>query len=238
MKEWIFVLDEKDKEALGSVRTLPALQAARNGATIWLRGFDVNTKVDIKIKQLPLVATYLLDHENRLFLQDTVTPKQLLPELNWIEISKFITVEAATSAMPGKTDEKISIQLVSTQNAQQGEAIITSITNLKQYAETAPQSRLSALKFAVNESGDTLITGTPLPPIPGREYWRNNGLLVPCGFDFEIPIASSLFAQSINPLGIYEIVFAPDGQWQKITKENFIQGTRSAIRLTQLPQLV
>jgi hypothetical protein len=238
MKEWIFVLAEKDKETLGSVRTLPALQAARNGATIWLRGIDVNTMVDIKIKQLPLVATYLLDHENRLFLQDTVTPQQLLPELNWIEISKFITVEAATSAMPGKTDERISIQLVPTQNAQQGEALITSITHLKQYAETAPLARLNAIKLAVDENGNTIITGTPLPPLPGREYWRNNGLLLPCGFDFELTITATLFAQSINAAGIYEIVFDTQGQWQKIIKENFVHGTRSAIRQTQLPQLV
>ena len=238
MKEWIFVLAEKDKDALGSARTLPNLQAARNGSTIWLRSVDVNVPVDIKIKQLPLAATYLLDEENHLFLQDTITPQQLLPQLNWLEISKFITVEVATSAMPGKTDEKTSVNLIPTQNVQPGEAILTSLIHIKQYAETVPQIRLEALKFAVDNKGNTLVTGTPLPSIPGKEYWRNNSLLLPCGYDFEIPVTATLFAQTMNPIGIYEILFDTEGNWQRIAKENFVLASRSAIRLTQLPQTV
>lgn len=238
MKEWVFVLAENNKEALGHVRTLAALQAARNGDTIWLRGIDANAKVDSKIKQLPLKATYLLGNDNLLFPQGTIIPQQVMPELIWVEIAKFITVEVATSAMPGKTDEKVSIKLLPSQNVQPGEAILTPVFYLKQYAETAPQARLNAIKFAVNENNEALIIGSPLPPLPGNEYWRDNGLLLPCGFEFEIPVTAALFAQNINPLGAYEILFDTQGQWQKIANENFVQGTRSAIRLTQLPQTV
>ena len=142
MKELIIVLSQTDKAALGSVRCLPGLQAAEGEDYIWVRGIAAQSTIDIRIRQLPGVHTYMLDADNHLFPPGALTPVGKLQSLKWIPLSAFITVELPVSALPGKISQQYAIRLVPSGQSQPGNALLTDLDTWKAYGEQAPLVRL------------------------------------------------------------------------------------------------
>jgi MoxR-vWA-beta-propeller ternary system domain bpX2 len=234
MKEWIFQLSKDDHESLGTVRCMPGLQAAVEEDRIWLRGLIANGDPDSSLSKLPLRKTFLLDGQHNLFLAGAATPIAKLPELIWQPVASFVSVEAPVSSLPGKINDSISLRLKTTTEEQPGVALLTSLNSWKSYAEKAPAVRLKNLRFAVSENDEVFITGKPLPPLPGREYWNNENLLLPSGYDFEISIVAKLVSQRLHAGTDDVILFDTDASWQCIPASCFIKATRSAIRLTRV----
>jgi hypothetical protein len=233
MKELILVLSQTDKAALGSVRCLPGLQAAEAEGFIWVRGIPALEKIDLRIRQLPGLHTYLLDADNNLFPPGGLTPVGKLKSLNWVALSSFVTVELPVSALPGKIDQQHAIRLVPSGRSQAGNALLTDLETWKAYAEHASLVRLQQTRFAVSEKNKVLIIGSPLPALPGREYVLQDTLLLPCGYEFDPPVICSLVITRFDPLKEALLLFDTNGTWEKIPTTAFVHSTRSAIRLTK-----
>lgn len=233
MKEWVFQLSKDDYELLGPVRCMPGLQAAIEENKIWLRGITAASVPNFSLLKLPLKKTFLLDEEGYLFLTGAVTPVEKLPALIWQPVATFITIEAPVSFLPGKTNSKACIYLKNSHEERPGIALLTTLSAWKSYGETAPDIRLKSLRFAVSENEEVLITGTPLPPLPGQEYWSYENLLLPSGYDFEIPVMATLVGQQLHGNDDI-IVFDAGAGWQRIPASYFVPATRSSIRLTQV----
>jgi hypothetical protein len=233
MKEVILVLSITDKAALGTVRCLPGLQAAEEAGFIWVRGIAVNDETDLRIRQLPGLHTYTLDADDNLFPPHGLTPVGKLQPMNWVPLSAYITVTLPVSALPGKIDQRLSVKLVPARQSQKGNALLTDLHTWKVYGEMAPLVRLQQTRFAVSEENKVLIIGEPLPALPGKEYFLVNTLLIPCGFEFDPPIISSLIGSQFNPDNDSLLLFNTDSSWEEIPKDAFVQSSRSAIRLTE-----
>ena len=227
------VLSQTDKAALGSVRCLPGLQAASAEGFIWVRGIPAQEIIDLRIRQLPGLHTYLLDADNNLFPPGGLTPVGKLKPLNWESLSSFITVELPVSALPGKINHQHAIRLIASGRSQAGNALLTDLETWKAYAEQAPLVRLQQTRFAVSEKNKVLIIGSPLPALPGREYVLQDMLLLPCGYEFDPPVISNLVITRLDPLKESLLLFDTNGSWEKIPKTAFVPSTRSAIRLTK-----
>lgn len=234
MKEGVVLMEAKYIDTLYVIREIPGLKAADDDGYIWVRGIVPNAEPDQRILALPLFASYTLDEQERLFPAGGITPVGLLKALNWIPIKEFLTVEMPVSALPGATQAKIKIRLTRSSTVRESHALLTGLADWKNYAETAPQIRLKQLCFAVSGDGEALITGDPLPAIPGRRFWLNHQLLIPEGFDFDPPVIGDLANAQINTDDPSLALFNSDGSWQQIPLSNFKEATRSAIRLTNV----
>jgi len=111
-------------------------------------------------------------------------------------------------------------------------ALLVSLTEWKTYAETAPETRLKQLRFAVSAEAKVLIYGQPLPNLPGKAYWQSGAMLLPAGFDFDPPLIGNLIAQQREQQAF--MLFNADGNWQEIPLSAFEPAKRSAIRLTRV----
>lgn len=230
----ILKLETKHKDTLGVVRCIPGLQAAEEGEHIWLKGIDPAAAIDIRLKQLPATNTFIIDEHNHLFLTGGVTPVDKLKQLTWQPLDTFIKAEAPVAALPGKIGEQVSIKLVASSQERKGQALLTMLNVWKAYAEIAAAARLQAVEFAVSEKEEVLILGYPLPSLPGKEYWMDNNILLPCGYEFEIPVASVFISQRLNENNNSVLLFDTGGNWQQIDKNFFVTGKRSAVRLTKI----
>lgn len=226
-------MSQTDKAALGSVRCLPGLMAAEKEGFIWVRGIDVNKETDLRIRQLPGLHTYTLDVDDYLFPPRGLTPIGKLQPMNWVPLSTYITVTLPVSALPGKINQQVNVRLVISQQSQPGNALLSDLHTWKVYGETAPLVRLQQTRFAVSEENKVLIIGEPLPALPGKEYVLQDTLLIPCGFEFDPPVISSLIGSQFNPDNDSLLLFDTDSSWEEIPKDAFVQSTRSAIRLIE-----
>ena len=234
MAEFVLKLLETDKASLGAVRCMEALRVAEEEGSIWLRGINASIEMDASLKKLPVQNTFITDQENNLFNVGSVTPVGKLKDLNWQPLTDFIKVEMHNAAFPGKTNSKIPIRLVKTTKAREGTAMLTTLETWKKYAETVSELRLRAIKFAVSNKNEVLVTGHPLPSIPGKEFWEINDLLIPAGYEFEMSIIPVFINERLNKNRKAIILFDTNGRWQKIDKLFFVAGKRSAVRLTKI----
>lgn len=233
MKERVLILESKDLPSLGPIRCMAGLRAATHEGRIWVRGINTHEQPAPEILQLPAVQTYLLDEQERLFPPKGQTPVSELPALSWLALTEFIPVTLPVSAMPGVLAEKHPLRLRPSGSIQQGDALLTDLRIWKSYAADAPLVRLQQLRFAVSAQDKVLILGTPLPPLPGKEYVTQDHMLLPCGFDFDPPVAGRLAARQLNPLEDFLLLFDTDGSWEQIPYDHFVPATRSAVRLTK-----
>ncbi|MFC0513869.1 hypothetical protein ACFFGT_06650 [Mucilaginibacter angelicae] len=234
MKELVLVLESRYADTLGAVRGIPGLKAATDEGNIWLRGITPAAKPDTLLASLPVVQSYVLDAEDRLFPAGSLTPTGKLKPLHWQPIKAFIPVKMPVSAMPGTAPAKIQLQLSRSGQVQEPFALLVSLDDWKAYAETAPLTRLGRLQFAVSPSGNTLITGSPLPLLKGKGHWQNGQMLLPLGFDFDPPAIASLIADALGADNNHYILFDSDGGYEYIPIADFVQVTRSAVRLTRI----
>jgi hypothetical protein len=234
MSGYIYQLQEKDKAALGAVRCISGLVAAADADTIWLRDDSGNAEPPAALKQLPVVNTFYTDEQDHLIPAGSLTPTGKLKQLEWLPLTIFIPVKAPVAAMPGVLDQPAVIQLKYSGQQRKGRALLTSLTNWKQYAEFAPAARLELLRFAVEENGDVFITGDLLPPLPGNEYWETNDIFIPAGYDFDNDLLPVFIKGRLNANRSQVLVFDTDSNWQAIDKKFFVKGKRSAVRLTEL----
>jgi hypothetical protein len=232
MNELLFTLDPGDKDCLGTERCIQGLQVAANAELVYLRGIYENSGIDVKIKQLPARQTYTINEADLLFLPGKVTPVGKLPALEWKPIADFISVAMPVTALPGETGKKVPIRIIATEIMQRGDALMLALDTWKAYAEAAPAVRLAQLRFAVSDNNEVLIMGHPLPPLPGREYWLRDNMLIPNGYRFEIPLAGTFLSARQNPNDDGFLLFDKAGNWQKIYHSFFVPAARTAIRLT------
>ena len=229
----VFVLAAADREALGSVRHLPGLQAAEIADQLWLRGLPATGELPLPVRGLPAVAIYALDAEGRLFPDGQRTPTARLPTgLVWQPICLFVPLELPTAALPAQGTPAYRVRLRPSARAGAGAALLTTLTAWHAYAETAPEIRLRCLRFAVAADARVLLLGTPLPPLPGLELWLREGLLLPAGFDFEAPLLAPLLRQKLQTAADDVLLFAADGSWERVPNTDILPVTRSAVRLT------
>lgn len=232
MKEWVLKLARKEQEALGSVRCIPELRGAVAGDWIWLRGPAAPAPLDVEILRLPLAETFLTDERQHLFFPGSRTPFSKLPDLDWQPLSELFPVEVPSAALPGQLPASYRGPLVPTTEERPGEVLLTEWETWVRYAIHAPAIRLEPLQFAAAAHLQVLIWGAPLPPIPGKEYWLNHSLLLPCGFDFAEPVVAALIKQKFNPREDALLLVDTYGQWERIAVRHFVKASRSAVRLT------
>ncbi len=233
MSERLLVFPPAGAAALATVRDVPGLRAAQDAhGQTWLRGLPAAGELPLKIKQLPATTSYRLDAEGRLFPAEKLTPTGRLPALAWQPLVKFIPLEMPTAALPGETPPPYPLRLVPAAQSQPGAALLTTWAAWQAYAEGAPAVRLRGLRFAASGAGQALLVGTPLPPLPGLEYWQRGPLLLPAGLDVEMPLLAELFVAKTQPPADSLVLFAEAGDWSIIPSDYLVPATRSAVRHT------
>lgn len=232
MQEIVLKIDKQHIEALGAVRCVDGLKLATDEHFIWLRGIWYTEMMDSRLQQLPVLQSYFTNDKDLLFLHGELTPVLQLPAFLWQDLRDYMKVELPQSSLPGKTNQQISLDLIPSATIKQTVGLLTTLQYWKQFAETASAIRIESLQFAVSANDEVMIIGSPLPAIPGKEYWQLHDLLIPSGSEPVIGIAAKYFSQQMSQNSESFLMYSPDGQWQQIDKTNFVSARRSGIRLS------
>lgn len=229
--EIIIRFSPEDIGAFGTIRTWPDLRVAVSGDEYWMRGLPHES---LLLAKLPVKELYRMDEQQRLFGFMNKTPHGVLKKMSWEPLQSFLTVEPPVSGFPASTDEPLHVRLAPAAGTTSPVALMTSLSEWKTYADSAPLIRLQRLRFAVCETGEVLVLGTPLPSLPGHTYYSQEHLLLPSGYDFDPVVAAQFIIPRLATGSDTIVLFHADGQWEKIAGSSFISATRSAIRHTNI----
>ncbi len=231
MQNWTVSIPINQLSTLGNLRAIPSLLVVTCGDELWLKAQDSAMEMPEVVKGLPLIRYGRLDEFNNFFDRTAVTPTLQLPILDWQLLTQFLAVDWPVSALPAQVKEGINIQLIRSAATQPPVALLTTLAHWKEFGDHAAGVRLQSLHFALSGNEQVLVTGSPLPTIPGREYWNDQGLWLPAGFVFLSKSVADLFRAKWL-MDDHIILWQENGSWSDLPLSFFKPATRSAIRFS------
>jgi hypothetical protein len=230
---YFLLLNEVHKEDLGTVRIWNNLKIAFDEKNIWINGFTPQQINSIEVKSIASKTIFYLK-EGKLYLQNSLLLDRSIPtSLLWTPIDRAlpISLPAFNHNYFGVKDT-IQIELIASEKEEDACAMITTLDALKRYIETAPTIRLQHIHWTILNKTNVLLMGEPLIPIIGNAYWQQEEMLLPVGFNFDLPILSKKITSIINPRSESIVLWNTNNKYQLIDKQALQPLSLSSFRAT------
>ena len=229
---WIIILARNNADALASLRLFPDVQIAESNDSLWIGGKNVEELLEPALLSLPATARFDVIDGRTLRPVGSRIPSAGLPALPWQPMAKWLQVQAPVAAMPGALPERVTLSLTRSGSESAANLLRTNLDSWKQFALSAGMIRLKPLRFAVSSSGDVLVHGQPIPPLPGLRYVEREGIAVPAGYHWEPAVELSIVRRVFNVSTDALVIWDADGTFVQLSAEQFVPATRSNVRAT------
>jgi hypothetical protein len=230
---YFLLLNEVHKADLGTIRVWSNLKVAFDEKHIWVKDFTPDQIHSIEVKSIPY-KTIFYSKEAKLYLQNSLLPDRNIPaSLLWTAIDRALPV-----SLPDfnhnyfGVQEQIKIKIIPSEKEADACALLTTLDVLKSYIETAPAVRLQHIQWTILNKKNVLLIGKPLIPVTGDAYWNLHGMLMPVGYNFDLPVLAKKTADRINPDNEYIVLWSSDDQYQLIDTEALQSLSLSSFRAT------
>lgn len=231
---WAVTIPLGQSLSAGSMRLNDGIEAHVDSSSelLWIRGsqkLHQDRQLDVQLRVLPEVKRYSVNSAGQLFPHGRRLPNGLLPNGPWRSLDSLLILQPQVAALAGQAPSSIPIRLIRSQTPEPCSLILTKINALVTYAQSAPQCRLLPLQFAMNNQGQALILGQPLPSIPGDLFARNGCVAYPAGFQLT-PKLDQTSLQIILCLVPGDLaLFSEDGQFQIVPEHQCLPVTRANV---------
>jgi hypothetical protein len=239
--QWVIRLAVTDAASLAPLRLSRGIEVAQKEPFVWVRGPSNDEKIGRLLRALPAVARYEVTAGNRLRNLESRIPSETLPALNWQPVNTWLRVEMPSSSLEGRFTERdaaantpspVPIRIIRSTEERPIALLMTSLAEWREFTLNAPDIRLRQLRFAVDEAGNVVIRGKPLPPLPGRQFVLNVNIAVQAGFAWEPAVSADVLSRRLGVSADALALFHDDGTFSRIEDEQFVPATRSAVRET------
>ena len=233
---WVLQISATHSHYLAQIRHWANLSVAVDESQYWVKDLTARQAESLEIKSIPFKQLYRYK-EQQLFLPEALVPERKLPALNWMPIEKGLPLELPKlNHNYFGVQQKLQVRLVPSDIERPAAAILTPLTTLQSYIETASAIRLQPLQWVVVDD-QALVTGTPILPVQGQVFWQYQDYLLPAGTDWEWPLLTPLLANSLNQTSDHMLMLQANKSYVRIAKLQFRALTIGSFRLTmkQLP---
>jgi len=237
-------VEASDLPAIGQLRQNPDYSIAEIDGETWLRGKcendNNNDAPNAALRGLPCKLFRLSGGGDLIPWQLRVPQRRLvaaLEESNWQPLSEWLQAVPPIPALAGQFEKlgeqkKATLHFQRSKTVSEANLLVTSINAWEAYATTAPKLRLDRLSFAMNEIGNVVVQGEPLPPLPGRRFVETDGIAVEAGWAYSPPLVPRLVAKALGLAKGDIALLLRDQPWEHLPMDAFVLATRSAVRLS------
>lgn len=219
-------------ELIGSLTLNREICVCIDDQSLWLLGAGLDDQISGTLRSLPDCERFLVLEDGQLVGWDESVPRLRLPTQPWQTLSEWLSIALPIPVFAGVIEHKISLRLVRTDVPVEANLLRTSWQIWRDYASDAPQIRLNRLSFAVSADREVLISGFPLPPVPGQRLVEVDRVAIPAGFRTEPSMDSASIRKLLRLLPEESAVYREDGAVEVVPGAAFVLATRSAVRLT------
>jgi hypothetical protein len=228
--EWAASLPLAAAAGLASLRFLRGTAALIVEEVIWLRGQKLSAADELRLRQVPDLERFQVTEQGELLPMGSLLPCGHLPSGTWQKLKDFLQPQLPPLRIVADTLPQLTLSLVRDTQQRDVAAVLTTINVWEEYALSAPQVRLTPLKFAMNAERKVLIVGTPLPPLTGEWFWEAGGIFIAAGWCWspavEPVIVRRLLQLSDDDVGLWHA----NGQWELIRRNDCVAARRAAVR--------
>lgn len=223
-------LPKKYEEELAGIRHFTNLQVGVANGTIWLKGIELYQTNHVALKTITGVQLYY-EKGSTLYPDGSLLPYGRVPEVLWTPISRALPIEKpAYNHNYFGVESKVKMLLVPQHTEKKAAAMVVNISDLEDYISTAPRVRLQHLSWTIIGE-KALILGSPLLPINGKSYWKENHFLIPTGYGFEISLLQSELNDVINEANDF-VLWTTSGSYTIIKRSDSEALSLSSFRKT------
>jgi len=227
---WIVRLPQAQRAALAQCRLLPGLETAEAGDAIWVRGGELKEAQERLLRAIPRAEWFRIDVGGELRQEGKRLTSGLLPTLAWRPITEASPVALPRPGFAGTPLRPAGLELVRSGEPRTPNLLLVTKEEWSRYVETAPLVRLASWKFAADGAGRILVRGLPLPPLPGERFVEEDGIALPAGWTFALPLSAGVVRDVLGiPRGDIAL-FASEGTWEHVAERDFVPASRAAVR--------
>jgi hypothetical protein len=235
--KYYLCIDLERKDDLDRIRTWHNLKVGQEDNSLWIKDLEYAQIHSVEVKSLPFKKVFY-EENNKLFLINSRLPERTVPALLWTPIDRALPVQLPSfNHNYFGVHDRISIRLVQTESEVEGVAMVTTLSLLERYVETAPAIRLQAIRWAILDQNKALLFGKPLLPLPGDVFWQRKDLLLPAGYDLEFHLLTDFVQKSVNPGREHWVLWSSEGLYALIPKDELLPLSRSSFRQSTQPFL-
>jgi hypothetical protein len=221
-----------DLATAAALRPFAGVSACVVGDDLWLRADDAPEPLARALTRLAPAARFAVLPDGSLIPLGRSLPQgRLPPDASWSPLADLTRPRLASAALPAAGAVPVALTLVRTSGDAPATVLVTPLTALAAYADSAPAVRLERLRFAA-DAARAVVWGDPLPPLPGDRYTERAGVAAPCGFDWrpriDPPSLRRLIGLAEGDLALLDAA----GAWQYVPAASFVRARRSAVRFT------
>lgn len=235
MTEWALVVQRSESVVLAKLYPLGGVSIGEiaNDDVVWARGTGTDAELESVIAAIPTGRFYEVLAAGRLRPKGRLLPTTRLPEVAWVSLRQWLSVCVPTAALPGEVDEACTLALVRKPSAHAHRAreqlLLCHIDELREFLLSAPEHRLTPLRFVVNAvRGEALVRGQPLPSIPGQRYLLEGGVAAPIGYVWSPTVATSVVRSWLGVSDGVLALWTKDGGISEIAEDKFVSASRRA----------
>lgn len=225
------------KRHLGTIRHWAFLKIGFDNTDTWLKGFTETEIRSVEVKAI-MAKELFYEKKGQLFKLDSLLPSASVPSVLWSTIDRGLPLEIAQfNHNYFGIEERVQPRLVRSDREEQTEVLKTTLAELESYLDTASSIRLKSIEWLIVNETEVWLWGTPMLPIRGETFWRQNHCIVPAGYDLQITNLYAAINETINSDNDHWIIFREDGRYFTLRKSHVKPLTLGSFRLT-LKQLL
>jgi hypothetical protein len=236
---WALVAPVGSARAIARLASVSGLAICELEEELWLQGSALNDELERQLRFIPGGRIFELLGDKQLIPRGRLVPRGRLPDGPWKLLidwrdDALLLPEVMVGDLPSEHElRRMCLHLAPCNSPHEAAILETSFALFANHAVTAPQWRLDRWMFAVSSDGLILVQGTPLPPLPGAQFWLEEGICVPAGFGWQPEVDAVTVRQILHLQKDETAVLRADDSWDSVAADAWVKCTRSAVRLSR-----
>lgn len=234
MPRWAFCFRRAQAPRIARLRehALGRVEVGEAGDLVWARTEGTRDQMEKLLARLPAAELFEVMDEDRLRPLGRLVPTKRLPSVGFAPVEASLELRIPAAKLPGELDDEASVvlRLAPTSAPHEGETLLLGgLAALRAWVDEAPAHRLVPLVFVVNEAGEVLLRGKPLPSMPGERFLLRGGVATPVGLTWAPALAPGVVRRWLGLENGAIALFRRDGSLSEIPERAFAPLGRAVV---------